>query len=82
MANGDTRTILSKDTLVPVGFILAIVGAAVSFGMVIQRVNAVEADVQKTNADQRITKLEVYIPQILSSLEEIKTDIKQIRKVR
>lgn len=81
-------SILSKDTLVPVGLVVAILGCVFWLGTTIQRLNTLETSVMRIyDAERRIAVVEnrqgiteTQFSQIDANFNELKEDIKAIQK--
>jgi 5-bromo-4-chloroindolyl phosphate hydrolysis protein len=81
-------SILSKDTLVPVGLVVAILGCVFWLGTTIQRLNTIEDGfVRIYELERRVTIIEnrqgiteTQFSQIDANFNELKEDIKAIQK--
>lgn len=78
-------TILSKTTLVPIGFVLTIISAAVGGGIIFEKVRTLEKNVPPIvetlqNVDNRLSKVETQYVQINETLSDIKIEIREINK--
>lgn len=80
-------TAFNKDTLIPLGIALVAIGAAVSYGVLAEKVSTLERNqelyitTQRTDSD-RITRLEAQYQAILTGISEIKSDIKDLKSIK
>lgn len=86
MENEDKKSfLLTKDTLIPVGFVLILLAGAVSYGALSQKVDTLDNSVgslltSSQQQNERLTKVEVQTAQVLNALVELKGDLKTVRR--
>ncbi len=73
--------------LVPVGLVITLIGAAVSYGITSAKVGTLETTVSSiagsSRADsERLTRVETQVQQIIGTLAEMKIDLKALRDSR
>lgn len=64
LINMEKPSLISKDSLVPLGLVFTLVAAAVSFGVMYQKVEEVRGDVQDMKT--QVTKLDDKMDALLS----------------
>lgn len=55
LINMEKPSLISKDSLVPVGLVMTLLGAAVSFGVMYQRIN--DVDTRLTRMEEKLDRL-------------------------
>lgn len=72
---------MTSDLFLPLGAVVILLGFAVSWGYNNNRVSNVESRLNDMKNDSdRITRLEAQISQVVQTLNEVRTDIKQLIK--
>ncbi len=79
--------IISKDTLIPIGLVLTIAGASITFGIMYNKVNQLGLIVDKqteiiSSLREQGARQEATLSQALTSLSDIKSDVNAIRDVQ
>ena len=80
----DVTHIISKDTLIPIGLVCTIMGASLSFGIMYNKVDQLDATVGKqteiiSSLREQSARQEATISQVLTTLSDIKSDVNAIR---
>lgn len=80
----NVTSIVSKDTLIPIGLVCTIIGASVTFGVMYNKVDELGGTVDKqteiiSSLREQTARQEATISQMLTTLSDIKSDVNAIR---
>jgi len=80
----ERKSLIDKDTLIPIGLVFTIMGASLTFGIMYNKVDQMGAVVDKqteiiSSLREQSARQEATISQVLTTLSDIKSDVNAIR---